>query len=568
MEKPFIEIDADNIILHPQEAHPIEGFKFSVNEETGKQFPYCCETHTTVYNRALKWFDRFPNCCEGHRKFATKPFFRKSIYNGVAERIINQCSYTMTMIENRINNEDWYEDITDYLEYNIKCFGQPAAGLHIYIDYVSANINNDKIISDISKQEKLQQYLDTYFNPEEKKQKEKTDFNVLYETYQKWLKIFPFEISFFTHLKPQFEKTIPFLRGEGKTNRYTGLTIFKPHTKRSLIDTLIELTNTIISQLNTHYLYNKGALNEPERIRLELTLSKRKLKLSKGYINKSATEEQRYRKILKEWLSDEKKFIDEITLQLKAMPVNTLQIEDSKANISNDEIINWLELFDEIKPEEPIKPNAYKTSTYEQKGNYFSEASFNLTLQYLTDFKKQTSFLSKARKLQYIDALNLAKPSISYLESPHFNQVTFNAQSNYYEFIQEYKKSLTNPEEDNNKNATCIINAEESKTLLLIKSHIEAIDNNGWQYSFQNENDYKTFTSLLTAYFEQIEYTLPVEAIRLKRGCKTRLAKAFHGILKELGNKDKLNQETEYFDIIRKLNHFEKEKDLYKAITR
>ena len=131
---------------------------------------------------------------------------------------------------------------------------------------------------------------------------------------------------------------------------------------------------------------------------------------------------------------------------LKTTPVNTKEHESSKANNSNYDVINWLEVFDEINTEEPVKPNAFKTSTYEQKQNYFSEASFNLTLQYLTDFKKQTSFLSKERKLQYIDALNLVKPSISNSGSPHFNQVTFNALNNYYEFIQEYKKSLTNPE--------------------------------------------------------------------------------------------------------------------------
>jgi hypothetical protein len=473
----------------------------------------------------------------------------------------------MTMIENRINNEDWYDDITDYLEYNIKCFGQPAAGLHIYIDYVEANIQNNKIISDVTKQEKLLQFLDTYFNPQDKKEKEKTDINVLYETYQKWLKIFPFEISFFIHLKPQFEKTIPFLRERGKTNRYTGLTIFKPHTKRSLIDTLIELTNTLLSHINTYQLYNKGVLNEPERIKLELILGERKLKLDKGYINKSATEEQRYRKIVKEWLSDEKKFIDEITPLLKAMPVNTIQLESPKANSNNDKLINWLEIFDEISTQGHIKPNAYKTSMYEQKENYFSEASFNLTLQYLSDFKKQTSFLSKERKLQYIDTLNLAKPNISYSENPHFNQVTFNAQSNYYNFIQEYKKSLTGVEENNNSSSTTNVDEEENRTLLLIKGHIEAIDNDGWKYSFQNKNDYNVFTSILTAYFEQNKYQLPKEVIKLKRGCKTKLAKAFGEILRELCD-GVLKDQTEYFDIIRKLNHFENESDLYKAITR
>jgi len=109
---------------------------------------------------------------------------------------------------------------------------------------------------------------------------------------------------------------------------------------------------------------------------------------------------------------------------------------------------------------------------------------------------------------------------------------------------------------------------QESKTLALVKQHIEATHNNGWQYSFHNENEYNAFTGLLTAYFEQREYKLPVEVIKLKRGSKTNLAKALGEILRALGNKNKLKVETGYFDIIRKLSHFENEKDIYKAITR
>jgi len=113
-----------------------------------------------------------------------------------------------------------------------------------------------------------------------------------------------------------------------------------------------------------------------------------------------------------------------------------------------------------------------------------------------------------------------------------------------------------------------VIIENESKTLSLIKEHISGIDDKAWQYSFHNENDFNAFTGLLTTYFEQREYKLPVEVIKLKRGSKTKLAKALGEILRVLGNKNKMNGETEYFDIVRKLSHFENEKDIYKAITR
>ena len=65
-------------------------------------------------------------------------------------------------------------------------------------------------------------------------------------------------------------------------------------------------------------------------------------------------------------------------------------------------------------------------------------------------------------------------------------------------------------------------------------------------------------------------YSIPETAIQLKRSCKTKVAKALGEIHKELSNENKLSTDTEYFNIIRVLSHFqnEKERDLYKALTR
>jgi len=144
--------------------------------------------------------------------------------------------------------------------------------------------------------------------------------NVLYSTYQKWLKVFPFEISFFSTLKPHFEKQLPILNGKPETNKYTGIAKVKMHTKGSLIDVLLNLTNNLLTQINTTTLYEKGLLTEPQKIKLELVLNERKMQLKQGYVNSSKDEEQRYRKILKEWFADEKRFIDEVTPIVKALP--------------------------------------------------------------------------------------------------------------------------------------------------------------------------------------------------------------------------------------------------------
>lgn len=99
------------------------------------------------------------------------------------------------------------------------------------------------------------------------------------------------------------------------------------HTKSSLIDVLLDLTNKLLTQINTATLYEKGLLTEPQKIKLELVLNERKMKLKQGYVNSSKDEEQRYRKILKEWFADEKRFIDEITSIVKALPPQPINSE-------------------------------------------------------------------------------------------------------------------------------------------------------------------------------------------------------------------------------------------------
>jgi len=165
-----------------------------------------------------------------------------------------------------------------------------------------------------------------------------TDLNILLGTYQKWLKTFPFDISFFAELKPHFEKQLPILNGKPETNKYTGLAKVKMHTKGSLIDVLLNLTNNLITQINTTTLYEKGLLTEPQKIKLELVLNERKMKLKKGYVNSSKDEEQRYRKILKEWFADEKRFIDEVTPIVKALPPQPIK---TKADILKEQLSQY-----------------------------------------------------------------------------------------------------------------------------------------------------------------------------------------------------------------------------------
>jgi hypothetical protein len=331
MNKPFIEIDAEHFTLSAFETKPIEGYEAPTNKETGEQFPNCCPFHKSVFEGAESWFSKFPNCCDQHKAMVSKWWYNKANYSGIAEKIVKQLSYTEHHISERINIDDWYKDITDYIEYNVSSFGHPAIGLSLYLGNVQKYIKTTNSEIPKIKRQVLIEFIETYYNsPIDIDKTNKTDLNVLYSTYQKWLKVFPFEISFFSTLKPHFEKQLPILNGKPEMNKYTGLAKAKMHTKSSLIDALLNLTNNLLTQINTTTLYEKGLLTEPQKIKLELVLNERKMKLKQGYVNSSKDEEQRYRKILKEWIADEKRFIDEVTPIVKALPPQPISVNESR----------------------------------------------------------------------------------------------------------------------------------------------------------------------------------------------------------------------------------------------
>lgn len=114
------------------------------------------------------------------------------------------------------------------------------------------------------------------------------------------------------------------------------------------------------------------------------------------------------------------------------------------------------------------------------------------------------------------------------------------------------------------------IDKEQNRTKNVIAATFENIDKKGWAYAFTSEQDYNLFTDLLTNFFEYKDYSIPETPIQLKRGCKTKVAKALGEIHKELSNENKLTTDTNYFNLVRVLSHFESEKqnDLYKALTR
>lgn len=109
----------------------------------------------------------------------------------------------------------------------------------------------------------------------------------------------------------------------------------------------------------------------------------------------------------------------------------------------------------------------------------------------------------------------------------------------------------------------------EARTKAIIEEAFKNAHSDGWEYAFNNEDEYKNYVSILVNFFTNTPQTLPSHVFHLKMKTKTNVAQALRSIHKELGQVELINDE-QYFDIIRLLNHFQKveNKTLYKMLTR
>lgn len=340
--KPVMwQMDINGAFEKPFETQPTEG-EHDFNTCEG-----CQKTLKELIKRLTEKFEGnhkdgakpFPFCCTHHSELTKLKEFNRADFISVPEMVARKIIYTNSHIKNNHQSETYYKDITDYIDYTVESFGQMPGNaeplyLSDYFFYITDLLERNTEVEK-GRKNRLLEFLKAYRTPTETP---KTDFNILLETYQKWLKVFPFEISFFSTLKPHFEKQLPILNGKPETNKYTGIAKVKMHTKGSLIDVLLNLTNNLLTQINTTTLYEKGLLTEPQKIKLELVLNERKMKLKQGYVNSSKDEEQRYRKILKEWFADEKRFIDEVTPIVKALPPQPIK---TKADILKEQLSQY-----------------------------------------------------------------------------------------------------------------------------------------------------------------------------------------------------------------------------------
>jgi hypothetical protein len=306
---PFLVVEADNINMAAFDIKPIEGY------ETPENFPDCCEGHKFVVADTEKYLAKFPDCCDKHRAFAEKFEVNSSDFSYLKQKVVKQLSYTEYHIEKKINQPNWYKDITDYVHLNALSFGIPGIGLHLYEHFLLQHIEASGKISE-NKRKKL---LDSFYNKEESKTNSNTDMkrdiNVLYATYQKWLKYFPFELTYFKILKKQFSKTFPFISKTGDYNPYTGFTVSSLQSQAGLVEQLINVTKKLLALIRSDDWLQGNSIDAAQSLKLELKNETHRVKQLK-LVDEISKSEARYIKIINKWLQNEKEFFKDIEAEL------------------------------------------------------------------------------------------------------------------------------------------------------------------------------------------------------------------------------------------------------------
>ncbi len=299
--RTFGVIGANDFHELPIEIKPIDNYV----EIEG--FPNCCENHKKQLKYLKEWFDEFPECCEIHKELLDQAWFDKSLYKGIELKILNRVSYTLHFIDDRIFNDNWYKDITDYIEFISLSFGHPNIGQAKFLEFLTIHIENAKQ-EDIPKRK--QKRLLSFLNKEnEHDYSTEPNINILHDIYIQWINSLP-DLEFLNPSKSILKKQLPLFNSK-EYNPYLKVFKYKIKLKSELIDFLLDSTKMILNNITGDKLLKKGIIKDIDHHQYQLLIEEHSTSQELD-LGKFDNGEEQYLNILKRWLKKEKDFFLEI----------------------------------------------------------------------------------------------------------------------------------------------------------------------------------------------------------------------------------------------------------------
>lgn len=323
---PFIQIDIpeDGSYKHPYipagfagtEKECKEFLAKHENDNYKKKFPFCCQPHSLMYKDIKKGLNKII----AEKTYENRWWFKIENYENLPKKIPYQIFLTTYHIDYTYNKPDGFDDITEYIEYIVDSFGQPAIFADYYFYYLKQILKNST-----GNEQEVEMYHNLLTHIEERyfTAKESTalpDIASLWGIFEKWLAAFPFHITYFTKLKSGFEKSFfALLLKNRKDNRYTGMFSARARTQPELLEILNDVTKELLTKIDAAALLEKGQITDTKKHTLELKKADLKIK-NDLLLGKYLSGEIEYLNILKEWLSYQKDFFRDIALFISDVP--------------------------------------------------------------------------------------------------------------------------------------------------------------------------------------------------------------------------------------------------------
>lgn len=345
------------------------------------------------------YFKKFPNCCNAHQNLLKQDWFYVGNYSDLGDKVAYKVIYMLHHTINNIERDDWYLEITSYLEYVLESFGQfpsdcgAPAGLSQAKSYLLellkiAEFDNKEMNP---RKEQIMEFVSKY---REVKEDKNSDINLLISIYEKWIKIFPFELELFSDQKEHFENSFPLLHGEVVENKYTGLAKVQMITQPVLLDYLNTITKKVLYAFDTTKLLEEGKITDSQKYHLDIASSKYKLNQDKNK-HQFEKKEKAYINSIKQWLKNEEEYIQTIN-SINLPKKEVYQIKSEKiiddgfsliaAQTSNEPI---KDLFDRL-----VSMNCIRIESKSDFIKAFTNKTPSNKIDWIGDFGDLKSFIS------------------------------------------------------------------------------------------------------------------------------------------------------------------------------
>lgn len=330
---PLWKIEGMYSFVHPYKTEPLNGY-FDIPVEDGFYDPL---------EKVLKeWYDEFPNCCAAHIELSENILnFSKGEYSFIPTQVVNNLKFYLHCLHTFLDDDNWYEEIIEYLEYLLDSLGMPNLGGHIFkqalnivtetFEFEDRNFTDDQRLAILE-----------YLEPKEIVD-DSTDIEVLYHSFERWLSVLP-EFGKFKDIKTRLKGKLPMnvFISEWKYNRYNGKVLSRYKSKEKLVDDLTSLTNQLLSEIDEHGVISRERqsydINQAAKERLNI---KQKILLN----SQEDSNEISYLSILQQWLENEIEYYQTITTEVIKKQSGVILENTEELHLSTQDILSGIDLI-------------------------------------------------------------------------------------------------------------------------------------------------------------------------------------------------------------------------------